>query len=74
MNERFKELTKQAGLEMCSCGCDMPTRQTVKFAELIVEDCLIEIQRCTLYNGNSEHNLALYEAMSKIKNKFGVEV
>jgi hypothetical protein len=40
MNERIKELAKQAGLEMCSCGCDMPTRQTVAFAELIVAKCV----------------------------------
>jgi hypothetical protein len=40
MNERIKELAKQAGLEMCSCGCDMPTRQAVEFAELIVAKCV----------------------------------
>ena len=39
MNERLKELALQAGLEMCSCGCDMPTRQSVKFAELIIREC-----------------------------------
>ena len=39
MNERIKEFAVQAGLEMCSCGCDMPTRQSVKFAELIVREC-----------------------------------
>ena len=39
MEERIKELAVQAGLEMCSCGCDMPTRQSVKFAELIVREC-----------------------------------
>ena len=39
MNERIKELAEQAGLEMCGCGCDMPTRQSAKFAELIVKEC-----------------------------------
>lgn len=39
MNERIKELAVQAGLEMCSCGCDMPTRRTVEFAELVVKEC-----------------------------------
>jgi hypothetical protein len=39
MEERIKELAVQAGLEMCSCGCDMPTRQSVKFAEFIVREC-----------------------------------
>jgi len=40
MNERIQELAKRAGLEMCSCGCDMPTRQTVEFAELIIQECI----------------------------------
>ena len=39
MNERLKELALQAGLEMCSCGCDMPTRQSAAFARLIIEEC-----------------------------------
>lgn len=38
MNERIKELALQAGLEMCGCGCNMPTRQSAKFAELILKD------------------------------------
>lgn len=38
MNKRIQELAEQAGLEMCSCGCDMPTRQTVKFAKLVIEE------------------------------------
>ena len=45
-----------------------------EFAELIVKHCIIELERCTLRNGNSEHNLALYEAMSRIRNKFGMEL
>lgn len=40
MNERIKKLAIQAGLEMCGCGCDMPTRQSAKFAELIVRECI----------------------------------
>jgi len=37
MNEKIKELAEQAGLEMC--GCNMPTRQSAKFAELIIRQC-----------------------------------
>ena len=40
MNERFRALALQAGLEMCGCGCDMPTKQSAKFAELIVKECI----------------------------------
>lgn len=39
MNERIKELALQSGLEMCSCGCDMPTRQSAEFAKLIIQEC-----------------------------------
>jgi hypothetical protein len=54
MNERLKELALQAGLEMCGCGCDMPTRQSVKFAELIVAECskVEEFEDC----GGDEHH------------------
>jgi hypothetical protein len=44
MNERIQELAKQAGLEMCKCGCDMLTRQSAKFAELIVRECADTIE------------------------------
>jgi hypothetical protein len=44
-----------------------------KFADLIVQECLHQIVRCTLRNGDSEHNLALYKAMDEIKEHFGVE-
>ena len=50
MNERIKELALQAGLEMCSCGCDMPTRQTIEFAKLIIEKCG-EIADSSVYHG-----------------------
>jgi hypothetical protein len=41
--KRIKQLAVEAGLEMCGCGCDMPTRQSAKFAELIVKECINEI-------------------------------
>jgi hypothetical protein len=43
MNERIKQLALQAELKMCSCGCDMPTRQSAKFAELIVKECMEQL-------------------------------
>ena len=52
MNERLKELALQAGLEMCGCGCDMPTRQSVKFAELIVAEC----SKVIVNGGGDEHH------------------
>ena len=41
MNRQLiKEIAAKSGLRMCSCGCNMPTRQTVRFAELIIQECL----------------------------------
>ena len=39
MNDKIRELAEQAGLEMCGCGCNMPTRQSAKFAQLIIQEC-----------------------------------
>ena len=54
MNERIKELALQAGLEMCGCGCNMPTRQSAKFAELIVEAVLDEVKERAYYTGDRD--------------------
>jgi hypothetical protein len=71
MNERIEELAVQAGLEMCSCGCDMPTRQSVKFAELIVRECagicMIE------YDTGLEMAPQAPWIAKQIKDHFGVE-
>ena len=45
MNKLIKELALQSGLEMCSCGCDMPTRQSTAFAKLIIQECVDEVSR-----------------------------
>ena len=83
MNERIRELAAQAGLEMCSCGCDMPTRQSAKFAELIVGECLKEIKDMIvdeselLYPNNKQTTLCvndrLRDAYDNIAELFGVE-
>lgn len=39
-SQLIKELATKAGLQMCGCGCNMPTRQTARFAELIIQECL----------------------------------
>ena len=42
------------------------------YGEAVAKDCLIEVQRCTLRNGDTEHNRALSKAMLAISKKFGV--
>ena len=82
MNERIQELAEQAGLEMCGCGCDMPTRQSAKFAELIVQECISivdEQKECLHEEQKYWHDrdygyaLAVYDASKGIKQFFGVE-
>jgi hypothetical protein len=71
MEERIKELAVQAGLEMCSCGCDMPTRQSVKFAELIVRECA---EICMIeYDTGLEMAPQAPWIAKQIKDHFGVE-
>ena len=38
-HDLIREIAVQAGLDMCGCGCDMPTRQSAMFAELIIREC-----------------------------------
>ena len=42
------------------------------YGEAVVRDCIIQIQRCTLRNGDTEHNRALSKAMAAISEKYGV--
>ena len=78
MNERIKQLALQAELKMCSCGCDMPTRQTAKFAELIVAECM----KVAVFNDSGTISTAEVAgwmaagrstAAKMIKEHFGVE-
>lgn len=39
-NILIRDLALRAGLEMCGCGCNMPTRYSAKFAELIINECM----------------------------------
>ena len=81
MNERIRELAEQAGLEMCGCGCDMPTRQSAKFAGLIVRECINKIETYKISVGNSAAGEmacdwtydALTEIRDDIKETFGLK-
>ena len=78
MNKRIRELAKQAGLEMCGCGCDMPTRQSAKFAELIVKESLSVLKDMHLWQSVNNQNYpgvwhdAVDQSIDTIKEHFGV--
>lgn len=80
MNERIEELAiksgfkKYGGSQLYSPyieGIDL-NDEIEEFAKAIVRDCIIQIQRCTLRNGDTEHNRALSKAMAAISEKYGV--
>lgn len=50
-----KKLADQAGVSMCGCGCVMPTRQTMQFAELIVQECAQLFEDSGSMSSMSEH-------------------
>ena len=78
MNERIKQLAVEAGMIVGEPnGFDM-TRlmpKEVKFAELIVKECLgiINKEHDEGIDRHGDYQLALYEAYREIKQHFGVE-
>ena len=71
MNERIKELLEQAGVKYVT----MP-KDTVyeKFAELIVQECILTIQMGITRDGhNTEKYLRSVKHIKQIKEHFGVE-
>ena len=74
MNERIKELVKQAGFFVLSNGkIYIPTTSEeitdcqTKFAELIVKECLLKA------NGAKIRGETINELIERIKDDFGVE-
>jgi hypothetical protein len=73
MNERIKQLAEQAGVEMCGCGCDMPTRQSAKFAELIVQECKENFAKVWYEQGMDIRGAELDKFLTRFEEHFGVE-
>lgn len=74
MNERIRELAKQAGYQEDMFGIghwDMP--ECKKFAELIVRESIMCAEREWIRNGDTEHNRAVSKVIGSIKLHFGVE-
>ena len=66
MNKLIQELAKQAGLKMCGCGCDMPTRQSAKFAELVVKETIDEmITQMWNYGIDESNNPQFYKMIDR---------
>ena len=73
MNPRIKELMKQAGTD--SSGKWMGVEHAEKFAELIVQECILTIQMGITRDGhNTEKYLRSIKHIEQIKQHFGVEL
>jgi hypothetical protein len=78
MNERIKELRKQAWDYVVSCDEHLSKSATdlfeEKFAELIVKECLYQVADARIENDfEPVGDVALVQAMTGIKKYFGVE-
>ena len=79
MNERIKELAREAGL--LAYNPEGPPTKLEKFAELIVRECIDKIETHRIPVGNSAAGemacewtyAALKEIRDEIKEHFGVE-
>ena len=68
MNERIRELAREAGLPTYNPE-GIPTNLE-KFAELIVREC---VEVCNSRVGNSDYNTGRMHCASDLKEHFGVE-
>ena len=79
MNERIKELSKEAGLVADATYAKAPDaiwlkEYNKKFAELSVRECTDNIAgNIDLINPESSYNYGLRRAMNSVKEHFGVE-
>ena len=79
MNERIKELSKEAGLVADATYAKALDaiwlkEYNKKFAELIVRECTDNIAgNIDLINPESSYNYGLRRAMNSVKEHFGVE-
>ena len=79
MNERIRELAEEANVRPLYSPAYAPRyifeeEELKTFAELIVRECVIRVEREWIRNGSyTEHSQAVSKAIESIKQHFGVE-
>ena len=71
MNERIQQLWRQVELQECDCGCNPDEFLRLKFAELIVAECM-QIIKVDMYE-DAISNMWSKNKLQMIKQHFGVE-
>ena len=70
MNERIQQLWRQVELQECDCGCNPDEFLRLKFAELIVAECM-QIIKVDMYE-DAISNMWSKNKLQMIKEHFGV--
>ena len=70
MNERIRQLWRQVELQECDCGCNPDEFLRLKFAELIVAECM-QIIKVDMYE-DAISNMWSKNKLQMIKQHFGV--
>jgi len=80
MNERIKVLKQQAeeytgdyGIKHQVFGQALIDVLDERFAELIIKDCIICVEREWIRNGDTEHNRAVSKVIESIKEHFEIK-
>jgi hypothetical protein len=72
MNEKMNKLWDQVKLQECDCGCNPDEFLRLKFAELIVAECM-QIIKVDMYE-DAISNMWSKNKLQMIKQHFGVEL
>lgn len=70
MNNRFEQLWKQVTLQECDCGCNPDEYMRMRFAELIIEEC---VAQCWTVSELESRGFVVSECTKRMRKHFGVE-
>ena len=66
MNEKMNKLWRQVKLQECDCGCNPDEFLRLKFAELIVKECVDICNQAILQNQDTLSKLGVDELAEKM--------
>lgn len=75
MNEKIKQLWRQVELQECDCGCNPDEFLRLKFAELIVRECMTICKEhpSRILSNNWNADAVAPDIVHRFEDHFGVE-
>lgn len=75
MNERIQQLWRQVELQECDCGCNPDEFLRLKFAELIVRECMTICKEhpSRILSNNWNADAVAPDIVHRFEEHFGVE-